>query len=276
MKPAPFSYYRATSVSDAVAALAQGGGMARILAGGQSLVPMLNLRLAPLDTVIDIGRVDSLKQTQDDADSIRYGSLITHATFEDKRVPDGSNGLMPFVGGQIAYRAVRNRGTIGGAIALADPAADWLTTLVALEAKLVVAGPGSQRTVAAADFVIGSYLTDLAEHEMIEAIVVPRRAATERWGHYKVARKTGEYAESMSIALVDKARDYARVVVGATDGAPLVLGQAAQAFLDGQRDEVLRAAIRDELLASGREFSAARLTMHTTVAMRGLKDAAAK
>lgn len=276
MKPAPFSYYRATSVSDAVAALAQGGGMARILAGGQSLVPMLNLRLAPLDTVIDIGRVDSLKQTQDDADSIRYGSLITHATFEDKRVPDGSNGLMPFVGGQIAYRVVRNRGTIGGAIALADPAADWLTTLVALEAKLVVAGPGSQRTVAAADFVIGSYLTDLAEHEMIEAIVVPRRAATERWGHYKVARKTGEYAESMSIALVDKARDYARVVVGATDGAPLVLGQAAQAFLDGQRDEVLRAAIRDELLASGREFSAARLTMHTTVAMRGLKDAAAK
>jgi carbon-monoxide dehydrogenase medium subunit len=276
MKPAPFSYHRATSVEDAVAALAQGGGMARILAGGQSLVPMLNLRLAPLDTVIDIGRVESLKQAQEDAASVRYGSLITHAAFEDKRVPDGSNGLMPFVGGQIAYRAVRNRGTIGGAIALADPAADWLTTLVALEAKLVVAGPGNQRTVAAADFVIGSYLTDLAESEMIEAIVVPRRAATERWGHYKVARKTGEYAESMAIALIDKARGTARVVVGATDGAPLVLDRAGRAFLDGQRDVALHAVIRDELMTSGREFSAARLTMHTTVAMRGLKDAAAK
>lgn len=276
MKPAPFSYHRATSVEDAVAALAQGGGMARILAGGQSLVPMLNLRLAPLDTVVDIGRVESLKQAQEDAASVRYGSLITHAAFEDKRVPDGSNGLMSFVGGQIAYRAVRNRGTIGGAIALADPAADWLTTLVALEARLVVAGPGNQRTVAAADFVIGSYLTDLAENEMIEAIVVPRRAPTERWGHYKVARKTGEYAESMAIALIDKARGTARVVVGATDGAPLVLDRVGRAFLEGQRDAALHAVIRDELMASGREFSAARLTMHTTVAMRGLKDAAAK
>lgn len=276
MKPAPFSYHRATSVEDAVAALAQGGGMARILAGGQSLVPMLNLRLAPLDTVVDIGRVESLKQAQEDAASVRYGSLITHAAFEDKRVPDGSNGLMPFVGGQIAYRAVRNRGTIGGAIALADPAADWLTTLVALEARLVVAGPGNQRTVAAADFVIGSYLTDLAENEMIESIVVPRRAPTERWGHYKVARKTGEYAESMAIALIDKARGTARVVVGATDGAPLVLDRAGRAFLDGQRDAALHAVIRDELMASGRQFFAARLTMHTTVAVRGLKDAAAK
>ena len=276
MKPAPFSYHRATSVEDAVAALTQGGGMARILAGGQSLVPMLNLRLAPLDTVVDIGRVESLKQAQEDAASVRYGSLITHAAFEDKRVPDGSNGLMSYVGGQIAYRAVRNRGTIGGAIALADPAADWLTTLVALEARLVVAGPGNQRTVAAADFVIGSYLTDLAENEMIEAIVVPRRAPTERWGHYKVARKTGEYAESMAMALIDKARGTARVVVGATDGAPLVLDRAGRAFLEGQRDAALHAVIRDELMASGREFSAARLTMHTTVAMRGLKDAAAK
>ena len=276
MKPAPFSYHRATSVEDAVAVLTQGGGMARILAGGQSLVPMLNLRLAPLDTVVDIGRVESLKQAQEDAASVRYGSLITHAAFEDKRVPDGSNGLMSFVGGQIAYRAVRNRGTIGGAIALADPAADWLTTLVALEAKLVVAGPGNRRTVAAADFVVGSYLTDLAENEMIEAIVVPRRAPTERWGHYKVARKTGEYAESMAIALIDKARGTARVVVGATDGAPLVLDRAGRAFLDGQRDAALHAVIRDELMASGRQFSAARLTMHTTVAMRGLKDAAAK
>lgn len=276
MKPAPFSYHRATSVDDAVAALTQGAGMARILAGGQSLVPMLNLRLAPLDTVIDIGRVDSLRQAHDDADSVRYGALVTHAAFEDRRVPDGSNGLMPFVAGQIAYRAVRNRGTIGGSLALADPAADWLTTLVALEGKLLIAGPEGRRTVAVADFVIGSYLTDLAENEMIEAVVVPRRSATERWGHYKVARKTGEYAESMAIALVDKARNYARLVVGATDGAPLVLEQAAQAFLDGRTDDALRVVIRDELMAAGREFSAARLTMHTTVAMRGLKGAAAK
>jgi carbon-monoxide dehydrogenase medium subunit len=188
MKPASFSYHRAASIDDAVAMLADASAMSRPLAGGQSLVPMLNLRLAPVDRLIDLSRIAALKQVDEGKEHIRYGALITHAAFEDCAVSDGSNGLMPYVGAQIAYRAVRTRGTIGGALALADPAADWLTTVIALEADILVAGPSGRRTIAAADFAVGPYMTALQDSEIVEAIAVPRRPASERWGHVKVAR----------------------------------------------------------------------------------------
>ena len=127
MKPAPFSYHRARSVEDAVSALANCSGTAQALAGGQSLVPMLNLRLVLVDLVVDLGAIAALKVATETPSSIRYGALLPHVAFEERRVPDASNGLMPLVAAHIAYRAVRTRGTIGGAIALADPAADWLT-----------------------------------------------------------------------------------------------------------------------------------------------------
>ena len=228
MKPAPFDYHRATSIEDAIAHLQAGDAIARPLAGGQSLVPMLNLRLAPADRLVDLTRIDGLKQTIARTDSIRYGALTTHAAFEDGRVPDASNGLMPFIGSQIAYRAVRTRGTIGGAVALADPAADWLTTIIALEAEIALVGPNGRRIVTGTDFALGPYMTAIEDAELIEAIIVPRRPGSERWGHYKVARKTGEYAESMAIALIDKALGKARLIVGATDGAPLVLDRSSR------------------------------------------------
>lgn len=276
MKPMAFTYHRATSVEDAVAALVAGGDMARPLAGGQSLVPMLNLRLAPLDTLVDIGRIASLKQVQDGDTAIRYGALLTHTAFEDCLVPDASNGLMPFIAGQIAYRAVRNRGTIGGSVALADPAADWITTLIALDVSIAVVGPAGRRTVQMTDFVIGPYLTALGEAELLEAVIVRRRAGSERWGHFKAVRKTGEYAESMAIALLDGPSGSARIVVGATDGAPIVLTRTAEEFRNGKRDGALLEVIRSELIAAERDFPAARLTMHSNVAMRAIKDAMAK
>jgi aerobic carbon-monoxide dehydrogenase medium subunit len=273
MKPAPFTYHRATSIEDAVAHLSAGDALVRPLAGGQSLVPMLNLRLAPVDKLVDLTRIDALKKAEERADGIRYGALLTHAAFEDRLVPDASNGLMPFVGSQIAYRAVRTRGTIGGAVALADPAADWLTTVVALEADIALAGPGGRRTIAAADFATGPYMTALADAEIIEAIVVPRRPASERWGHYKVARKTGEYAESMAIALIDRKLGKARLVVGAADGAPLVLERSSREIAGGNLGDGLSDVIRKELSDSGREFSAAKILLHSTAAMRAVRNA---
>jgi carbon-monoxide dehydrogenase medium subunit len=273
MKPAPFTYHRATSIEDAIAHLSAGDALVRPLAGGQSLVPMLNLRLAPVDKLVDLTRIDALKKAEERADGIRYGALLTHAAFEDRLVPDASNGLMPFVGSQIAYRAVRTRGTIGGAVALADPAADWLTTVVALEADIALADPGGRRTIAAADFATGPYMTALADAEIIEAIVVPRRPASERWGHYKVARKTGEYAESMAIALIDRELGKARLVVGAVDGAPLVLERSSREIARGNFGDGLSDVIRKELSDSGREFSAAKILLHSTAALRAVRNA---
>jgi aerobic carbon-monoxide dehydrogenase medium subunit len=272
VKPAPFEYHRATSIEDAIAHLQAGDAIARPLAGGQSLVPMLNLRLAPADRLVDLTRIDALKQIVARADAIRYGALTTHAAFEDGRVPDASNGLMPFIGSQIAYRAVRTRGTIGGAVALADPAADWLTTIIALEAEVALVGPNGRRSVAGTDFALGPYMTAIDDAELIEAIIVPRRPSSERWGHYKVARKTGEYAESMAIALIDKALGKARLVVGATDGAPLVLDRSSREIAAGNIGDGLVAVIRAELAESGRDFSPGKLLLHSTVAMRAVAN----
>jgi carbon-monoxide dehydrogenase medium subunit len=273
MKPAPFTYHRASSIDDAVAHLAVTDVLARALAGGQSLVPMLNLRLAPVDRLVDLTRIEALKRVDEQKDCIRYGALITHAAFEDRRVPDGSNGLMPFVGSQIAYRAVRTRGTIGGAIALADPAADWLTTIIALESDIALVGLQGRRTLAGTEFATGPYMTALNDGEIIEAIIVPRRPASERWGHYKVARKTGEYAESMAIALIDKTSRKARLVVGAADGAPLVLARSAREIANGVNGDALVSVIRAELVDSGRDFTTAKLLLHTTVASRAVRNA---
>jgi carbon-monoxide dehydrogenase medium subunit len=273
MKPAPFSYHRARSIEDAVDALARCQGAAQALAGGQSLVPMLNLRLVLVDLVVDLGAITALKTATASSDGICYGALVTHAQLEEPQTPDVSNGLVPLVASQIAYRAVRTRGTIGGTLALADPAADWLTTMIALEANIALVGPNGRRTLPAADFVNGPYLTALAPAELIEAIEVPRRAGSERWGRCKIVRKTGEYAESMAIALLDRTRGSARVVLGALDGAPIVLRDAARAALEGKAEVE---TIRSELAASGLPFSPAKLELHSNVVTRAIRDALAK
>jgi carbon-monoxide dehydrogenase medium subunit len=275
MKPAPFGYIRPADLAGVDAALQPNEMLTKIIAGGQSLVPMLNLRLAPADRLVDIRGVAALRGVEERPDSILYGALLTHATFEDRLVPDASNGLMPHVAARIAFRSVRNRGTIGGALALADPAADWLTTVVTLQARLHVHGPDGDRVVPAEDFVLGPYFTALGEADVLTAIEVPRRKATERWGTCKVAVKAGEYAESLAIALLDRPGFSARVVVGATDGAPLVLARTAQALLDGAAEADLRRVAGAELAAADRAFSPAKLTMHTTTAVRAARDAAA-
>jgi aerobic carbon-monoxide dehydrogenase medium subunit len=273
MKPAPFLYYRATSLEDAIAHLDDADTAVRPLAGGQSLVPMLNLRLAPAEKLVDLGRIESLKLAAEKDGEIWYGALVPHAAFEDRRVPDCSNGLMPYIGGQIAYRAIRTRGTIGGAISLADPAADWLTAAIALEAKIALVGPKGRRTLAASEFVTGTYMTALDHAELVEAIVVPRRPESERWGHYKAARKIGEYADSMAIALFDPDTRKARLVLGAASGAPLVLDRAAAEIGGGADAARLSLAIRDDLTSSGRSFSPAKLHLHNAVALRAIKNA---
>jgi aerobic carbon-monoxide dehydrogenase medium subunit len=276
MKPAPFAYARPSTVDEAVRLLADASaGSSRPLAGGQSLVPMLNLRLAPVDRIVDIGGLAEFRRTEDRTGSILYGALTTHAAFEDGAVPDASNGLMPYVAARIAFRAVRNRGTIGGALALADPAADWLPTVVALGATLHLVGPDGERTVPAEKFVLGPYFTALGEGELLAAIEVPKRTPSERWGHAKVTTKVGEYAESLAIAVVDRPQRTARAVLGAADGAPIILSETTECVLAGERPESLREVIRRELIAAERDFAPAKLTMHTTTLLRAIRDAAA-
>src|SRR5437588_84101 len=129
MKAPAVDYVRPRSLAEAVDVLAGSGGEARVIAGGQSLVAMMNLRVASPGLLIDISRLPELSSASDDAEAVALGSCVTHAAIEDGRVADPSRGLMPQAAAGLAYRAIRTRGTIGGSLALSDPAAEWPTVL---------------------------------------------------------------------------------------------------------------------------------------------------
>jgi carbon-monoxide dehydrogenase medium subunit len=247
MKAARFDYVRPNDVADVLSALVNGRGSAKLLAGGQSLGPMLNLRLARPGLLIDVSRIAALRQVEDRGSAWRIGAGVTHATLEDKRL-DGS-AMLSRVAAGIAYRAVRNRGTIGGSLAHADPAADWPTALAALGATANLRRPAGARSVAVERLMRGAFATDLGEDEIIESIDVPKVSAAGRFGYYKYCRKTGEFAEASAAAAFDPKNGTARIFLGALRPAPLPLAALAErvaregaAAMDGAASAVTQAA----------------------------------
>ena len=230
MKPVNFAYERPRHLADALGLLADESAHAKVLAGGQSLGPMLNMRLVQPDLIVDITALAELKHAEKQGDYVVLGACVTHADIEDGRVPDATNGAMRGVAGNIAYRAVRNRGTIGGSLTNADPSADWVSALSALGAEAVVRGAGGARTMAVETYVTGALETVLGAGELLEAIRVPAQSASARWGYHKVCRKTGEYAQAIGAVLLDRSRDVFRAVIGATESKPLVLSDARALF----------------------------------------------
>jgi carbon-monoxide dehydrogenase medium subunit len=230
VKPAAFAYEQPSNMASALALAAADAGQINFIAGGQSLGPMLNLRLVQPDLLIDITRIPDLKQIEETSDAITVGACITHADIEDGRVPDFTCGALPSVARNIAYRAVRNRGTIGGSLTHADPAADWLSALCALGASAIIRGPSGLRELPAEDFMLGMFQTALRAGEMLEAVRIPRLSSSARWGYYKVCRKTGEFAHAIGAVLLDSGREVSRAVIGATGGPPVVWTNAAVLF----------------------------------------------
>jgi aerobic carbon-monoxide dehydrogenase medium subunit len=232
MKPADFAYVRPGSLEEALRLLADNAGRGRLLAGGQSLGPMLNLRLATPELVIDVGRLPELQRVETTNDGLVIGAGVCHADFEDGRVPDVARGLLQRVAAGIAYRAIRNRGTIGGSLAHADPAADWPPVMIALGAQLNIASTRSRRRIAAADLATGVLATVLEPDEMIEAIEIPKITNELRWGHYKIAAKHGDFAESLAVAVIHKNGTGARVVLAGRSQGPLLLSDAGRVLAD--------------------------------------------
>lgn len=230
MKPAPFDYARPSTLAEAIALLQREDLSVKLLAGGQSLGPMLNLRLAQPDLLVDITGVRDLLRVEIEGDGLLIGACITHADIEDGRVPDPTDGALPAVARAIAYRAVRNRGTIGGSLAHADPAADWISALAALSAEAIVRGPAGQRRLPVEQFMAGVFEAALEPDELLEAIHVPRLSRHRRWGFYKFCRKAGEFAHAIGAVLYDAERAVCRAVIGATESTPIVVPDAAPLF----------------------------------------------
>ena len=247
MKPVPFDYVRPATVEDAVAVLKREGPSAKAIAGGQSLGPMLNLRLARPSLLVDIADIPALRQVEDRGRRRFVGAAVTHAEIEDGLLQEATGGLLQTVAGTIAYRAVRNRGTIGGSLAHADPAADWLLALTALDATVLVAGSAGRRTVPIAAFVIAAFTSVLAEDELVVGVELEKPSPGARQVHRKFCRKVGKFADASAAIVIDPSSGFARVVVGRPDGAPLVLPSIGAIMLraPGVRvsDEAIGAAL---------------------------------
>jgi aerobic carbon-monoxide dehydrogenase medium subunit len=277
MKAPAFDYVRPQSLSEAVGLLAAGGGEAQVIAGGQTLLAMMNLRVASPRLLIDIARLPELAAVAEEDHSMTVGAGVTHAAIEDRRVPDPSRGLMARVAAGLAYRAVRNRGTIGGSLALSDPAAEWPAVFVALDAEAVLFGAAGRRSVECSQFTTGVYETKLAENEIIESIRIPRLSSDARWGYVKLCRKSGEFANALAVAVADPVLGHYRIVLGAANGAPLLLSAASQALADNRREpEALRAAIDADLDdAADRHLDDFQRDLHMVAAMRAVLQATA-
>jgi carbon-monoxide dehydrogenase medium subunit len=225
MKAVAYALEKADSVEQAAAALAAGGWGCKPVAGGQSLGAMINLRLAQPETLIDLDTIADMRKVTVLDGAVLYGAMTTHASVEDGIAPDAANGLMARVARGIAYRAVRNRGTMGGSLCHADPAADWVTTMPLLDAMMIAHGPAGIREIPAPVFMRGPFETALEEGELLLAIRVPHRSPQMRWSYRKYCRKTGEFAMAIAAAIYDPVDACERLVLGGLDGAPQVINR---------------------------------------------------
>lgn len=252
MKAPVIDYQRAASVAEAVAALAEYGDEAKVLSGGQSLVPLLNMRLARPSVVIDVSRIAELRQTSELATGgIRYGAAIMHASFEDRHVPDPVGGLLHHVAGGIGYRAIRNRGTLGGSLAHADASAEWPVVMAAIGAAVVARSSTGERRIDARSMVEGFFTSALRDEELLVAVDVPPLPDGTLWGFHKAARKPGEFAESLAVALIGN--DGGEVWLGAARDVPVAVplpGLRVGHMWSAELDAAVRAAVAGTLAPS--------------------------
>jgi len=235
VKPAPFAYHRAHSVAEAVALLAELGDEAKILAGGLSLVPMMNFRLARPAALVDVTRIEGLSYLKTDPqDGLRIGALTTHRAVETSRDPDvlAGFGVLPRSARWIGHYPIRSRGTFGGSIAHADPASEWCLLAMLLGAQVILAGPRGQRTLPAAEFFEGYYSTAASPDEMITELWFPRPAPRAVLTEF--AQRQGDFAvvaAAVCADIEDGICASARVVLGGVGPLPVEVNADA---LSGQ------------------------------------------
>jgi len=231
MKPTSFDYVRPGNLREASALLLAGDGNAKLVAGGQSLGPMLNLRLVQPSMLIDIAGLPELSEVSEDDAGLRIGACVTAANIEDGRLPLAGAPMLQSIAGGIAYRAVRNRGTIGGSLCHADPAADWVSTLAALSAVCEIRDTqGKLRRVPVQTFVTAAFENELTPGEILRAVLIPRMPVDTRFAYHKVSRKFGKFAIASGTVFYNPEQQVLKAVIGATHGRPIVIDDATELF----------------------------------------------
>ena len=260
MKPAPFAYAKARSLDHAIALL-DGAPEARVLAGGQSLMPALNMRLSAPPLLVDINGLSELARIAQPNGRIELGGLVRHAQAEHSQDVARLAPLLSKAIPHIAHPAIRNRGTIGGSIALADPAAELPACLLALGGEIEIAGRAGRRTVAADTFFKGLFETALAPGEIISAIRIPVAQPRDRFGFAELARRHGDYA-LVGLAAVARAEPRAIRLAYFGVGTTPVRARTAETALAGGDLDAAVAALAGDLEPSGDVHASAAAKRH--------------
>ncbi|HUC57857.1 MAG TPA: xanthine dehydrogenase family protein subunit M [Streptosporangiaceae bacterium] len=243
MIPAKFDYFKATSVNDAVAALENGGEDAKVIAGGQSLLPLLRLRLSYPELLVDVGGVAELGEVIDEGDSLLIGSGTTHYHLTRNPLVLEHCGLLAETAGTVADPAVRHRGTIGGSLAHCDPAGDLPAVVLALDASMLATGPDGDREIPASEFFVDYLTTALAPNEILTGVRVPKLGP--EWGYrYEKFHRTAQAWAIVGVAALARRSDghVAEARVGLTNmGSVPVRATATEAAAAGA--EATRAAL---------------------------------
>ena len=236
MKPARFSYFAPTSVGGAVELLSTQEDP-KILAGGQSLVPAMNFRLARPATLVDVNGIPGLDGVEQSNGTVRIGALVRHRRFEDPPVAGPLGALLGQMAHSVGHLPIRVRGTFGGSLAHADPAAEWCLLVTTLDGVIVVEGPGGSRRIPSASFFQTIFTTDLAADEMVVSVEIPDLGDGHRVGFSEFSRRAGDFALVMAAAVVELDGDGtvvdARIGLGGAadrpvrtpDGESVVLGR---------------------------------------------------
>ncbi|MGH9114845.1 MAG: FAD binding domain-containing protein [Acidimicrobiales bacterium] len=233
MKPASFEYHAPTTVGEVVSLLSSLGEDAKVLAGGQSLVPMLNMRLARFDHLVDIGRIDTLREVAITGDSVTLGATVRQCDVEERRDVATAAPLLGLATPLIGHFQIRSRGTVGGSIAHADPAAEYPAVALALDADLVVAGARGERAVGAAEFFTGMWSTVLAPDELLTTVRIPRWGPGSGFAVEEVARRHGDFAIAgavVAVQIVDGSAQRASIAMFGVGSTPM-RADAAEAAL---------------------------------------------
>jgi CO/xanthine dehydrogenase FAD-binding subunit len=246
VKPPAFDYVAASSVEEAVALLAQHEGDAKVIAGGQSLVPMLNFRLLAPAVLVDLNRIPGLAGVDEHEGGLRIGALTRHHTLETSELVKARMPVLHAAMQFVAHLAIRNRGTIGGSLSHADPAAELPTMALLLDAEIEAQGPNGARTIAARDFFESALATTLEEDEIVTEIRLPALPERTGWAFEEFARRSGDFGIAgvgATIALADSGKvAQARIALLGVGQTPIRAG-AAEKLLNGKdRDDHLIAA----------------------------------
>jgi carbon-monoxide dehydrogenase medium subunit len=247
VKPAPFAYHAPKTVDEAVAMLAElSADDGRVLAGGQSLVPMMAFRMARPAHLIDINNVAGFDRLAVEGDTVSIAPCVRHAAFHRPAAPGPTGALLASVVAHIAHYPIRLRGTFCGSLAHADPASEWCLTAVTLGADIVTLGARGSRIIAADDYFQGMMMTALAEDELAREVRLPLLPGDTRFGFYEFSRRAGDYAIAMALAtyrLRDGVIVEPRLGLGGAEERPRRMAQA-EAVLAGQKPgaELFRAA----------------------------------